>query len=396
MTATTWSQTDLLRELSPSSRPTSTAISAWPRTWYPARVRPVERRPQLRRARWAARRGRPSDAPMSDVARSALIVNLLTEDNLPSYHHEIALIFGRDGAWGDWVHRWTAEEGRHGIAMRDYLLVTRAVDPVELERLPDDAHVAGLRVRAHDELLHSLAYVSFQELATRVSHRNTGRFTGDPMADQLLHPHRGRREPAHGLLPQPARRRARARPEPDDAGDQRRRVKLRRCPAPTSPASSARPSRWPSPGSTTCASTATTSSHRCCATGRSSTSRASTPRASRRGTELADFMAELDTKASAVRGQARHPRRPHEPLNHPLIARWASEERSDELAQRAISGQRAFRCRGLRRGRRRDPRTGSRPRTCPRENGIRARHRRRTRQPHPRHTGLAPVRRRPR
>jgi acyl-[acyl-carrier-protein] desaturase len=36
------------------------------------------------------------------------------------------------------------------------------------------------------ELLHSLAYVSFQELATRVSHRNTGRFTEDPMADQLL------------------------------------------------------------------------------------------------------------------------------------------------------------------------------------------------------------------
>ena len=28
---------------------------------------------------------------MSDVARSALIVNLLTEDNLPSYHHEIAV-----------------------------------------------------------------------------------------------------------------------------------------------------------------------------------------------------------------------------------------------------------------------------------------------------------------
>ena len=39
-----------------------------------------------------------------------------------------------DGAWGTWVHRWTAEEGRHSICMRDYLLVTRAVDPVELER----------------------------------------------------------------------------------------------------------------------------------------------------------------------------------------------------------------------------------------------------------------------
>ena len=41
-----------------------------------------------------------SDADISDVARSALIVNLLTEDNLPSYHHEIATTFGRDRAWG--------------------------------------------------------------------------------------------------------------------------------------------------------------------------------------------------------------------------------------------------------------------------------------------------------
>ena len=46
-----------------------------------------------------------------------MFVNLLTEDNLPSYHREIATRFGRDGAWGTWVGRWTAEENRHGIAM---------------------------------------------------------------------------------------------------------------------------------------------------------------------------------------------------------------------------------------------------------------------------------------
>jgi acyl-[acyl-carrier-protein] desaturase len=34
--------------------------------------------------------------------------------------------------------------------------------------------------------LHGIAYVSFQELATRVSHRNTGRLSGDPICDQLL------------------------------------------------------------------------------------------------------------------------------------------------------------------------------------------------------------------
>jgi len=31
-----------------------------------------------------------------------------------------------------------------------------------------------------------LAYVSFQELATRIAHRNTGRYTNEPVADKLL------------------------------------------------------------------------------------------------------------------------------------------------------------------------------------------------------------------
>jgi acyl-[acyl-carrier-protein] desaturase len=128
----------------------------------------------------------PTDSTMPDVARTALIVNLLTEDNLPSYHHEIATLFGRDGAWGTWVHRWTAEEGRHGIAIRDYLTVSRAVDPIALERARMDHMQAGYANTHDDEALHSIAYVAFQELATRISHRNTGKATGDPVAEQLL------------------------------------------------------------------------------------------------------------------------------------------------------------------------------------------------------------------
>ncbi|MFF5294722.1 acyl-ACP desaturase [Paractinoplanes globisporus] len=129
---------------------------------------------------------RDKDSAIPDVARTALIVNLLTEDNLPSYHHEIATLFGRDGAWGTWVHRWTAEEGRHGIALRDYLTVTRAVDPTALERARMSHMQAGYANAHPEEMMHSIAYVAFQELATRISHRNTGRATGDPIAEQLL------------------------------------------------------------------------------------------------------------------------------------------------------------------------------------------------------------------
>jgi acyl-[acyl-carrier-protein] desaturase len=129
----------------------------------------------------------PEQSRLSDVARTALIVNLLTEDNLPSYHHEIATLFGRDGAWGTWVHRWTAEEGRHGIAIRDYLLTTRAVDPVELERTRMEHMQVGFTNAYADQTpLHGIAYVSFQELATRVSHRNTGKISDDPVCEQLL------------------------------------------------------------------------------------------------------------------------------------------------------------------------------------------------------------------
>ena len=123
---------------------------------------------------------------VTEIGRIALVVNLLTEDNLPSYHHEIATLFGRDGAWGTWVHRWTAEEGRHGIVMRDYLLASRAVDPDKLEQFRMAHMGEGFESDNRHSMLHSVAYVAFQELATRVSHRNTGHQSGDPVCDRML------------------------------------------------------------------------------------------------------------------------------------------------------------------------------------------------------------------
>jgi len=128
----------------------------------------------------------PGQSKLDETARTSLILNLLTEDNLPSYHHEIAVLFGRDGAWGTWVHRWTAEEGRHGTAIRDYLLTTRAVDPVELERARM-THMSTGYISPHSQrAVNSIAYVSFQELATRISHRNTGVHAGEPVCERLL------------------------------------------------------------------------------------------------------------------------------------------------------------------------------------------------------------------
>jgi acyl-[acyl-carrier-protein] desaturase len=128
----------------------------------------------------------PEDSAISPAAREALVVNLLTEDNLPGYHREISTLFGRDGAWGTWVDRWTAEENRHGIVIRDYLTVTRAVDPIALERARMTHMQGGYQADHGDKMLHGLAYVAFQELATRVSHRNTGTASGDPLCERML------------------------------------------------------------------------------------------------------------------------------------------------------------------------------------------------------------------
>jgi len=127
----------------------------------------------------------PEQSRLSPLARTALEVNLLTEDNLPSYHREIERTFGLDGAWGTWVNRWTAEEGRHAYCIRDYLLVTRGVDPEHLEQARMQVMQTGYN--SEDKpTLRVLAYVSFQELATRISHRNTGKHTDDPIAERLL------------------------------------------------------------------------------------------------------------------------------------------------------------------------------------------------------------------
>ena len=135
----------------------------------------------------------PEEAKLSEVAQVAMVQNLLTEDNLPSYHREIAMNFGMDGAWGQWVNRWTAEENRHGIALRDYLVVTRAVDPVQLEQLRLEQVTRGFSPGQNQQgdlfaesLFDSVIYVTFQELATRVSHRNTGKACNETVADQLL------------------------------------------------------------------------------------------------------------------------------------------------------------------------------------------------------------------
>ena len=122
---------------------------------------------------------------MSEAVRASLYVNLLTEDNLPYYFRDIDQLFGNDGAYGEWGRNWTAEEGRHSIVIRDYLTVTRAIDPVALERARMQQVRSG-QVPAPLDLHEALAYLTLQELATRIAHRNTGKMMNDEVGEAIM------------------------------------------------------------------------------------------------------------------------------------------------------------------------------------------------------------------
>lgn len=126
-----------------------------------------------------------SQCTISPEVREALVLNLLTEDNLPYYHFSIASHFPADSPLGRWTRRWTAEENQHAIVIRDYLMISRNCDPVALE---DDrmATISKGWDSPWTDPVDIFVYTSAQELATRVSHRNTGVKADDEVAYEIM------------------------------------------------------------------------------------------------------------------------------------------------------------------------------------------------------------------
>ncbi|MFC6014024.1 acyl-ACP desaturase [Nocardia lasii] len=125
----------------------------------------------------------PEQSELSDTARLALTVSVLVADNLPSYHRELGKHL-RTGPWWRWVGRWTAEENRHEIMIRNYLMLTRAVDPVALERARMQHMTEGFN-RPPMHLIDVLATCAFEELAAAVRHRNTAALAENPIVTAM-------------------------------------------------------------------------------------------------------------------------------------------------------------------------------------------------------------------
>ena len=189
-------ENDLLHDLTPVAESLLERHLATTKEWFPHEHVPYSRgRDHVPGEVWSEDDADLGGATLDPAVRSALFVNLLTEDNLPYYFRTVEHLFGRDGAWGTWVRRWTAEEGRHSMAIYSYLMTTRAIDPVQLERARM-TQVSGGVIPIPDTLFEGFIYLALQELATRISHRNTARMLNDPkgydvmkrvVADENLH-----------------------------------------------------------------------------------------------------------------------------------------------------------------------------------------------------------------
>ena len=126
-----------------------------------------------------------ADCSLSPTVRTSLVLNLLTEDNLPYYHSIIERYMPEGSQLAEWNKMWTAEEGQHAIALRSYLLTSRNCDPRALE---DDRYATMLKGYGAEfaSPIDLFAYTSAQELATRVSHRNAGRLADDETAYNIM------------------------------------------------------------------------------------------------------------------------------------------------------------------------------------------------------------------
>lgn len=178
--------TDLLKLLESDIERLLERHLATSKEWFPHEHVPYGRgRDPIPGEEWTAADADLAGAQIDDAVRSSLLVNLLTEDNLPYYFRSVERVFGAEGPWGEWVRRWTAEEGRHSMAIYGYLMVTRAIDPHHLERCRM-AQVSGGITPDPATMQHAFVYLSLQELATRIAHRGTGRVIGDPAGYEVM------------------------------------------------------------------------------------------------------------------------------------------------------------------------------------------------------------------
>ena len=127
----------------------------------------------------------PSQVTLPKHVTDALEILLITKDNLAGYHRELVEHFILEDKWGRWLGRWTAEEHLHAIALRNYLVVTREVDPTANEDVRVEHVMKGYRADSYSQI-ETLAFMAYYERAHAVFCRNLQEQISEPVLAGLV------------------------------------------------------------------------------------------------------------------------------------------------------------------------------------------------------------------
>lgn len=127
----------------------------------------------------------PSQATLPRTITDACEILLILKDNLAAHHRELVEHFILEDYWGRWLGRWTAEEHLHAIALREYLVVTREVDPTANEDVRVQYVMKGYRAETYTQV-ETLVYMALSERSFRVFCNNLAARIEEPVLAGLI------------------------------------------------------------------------------------------------------------------------------------------------------------------------------------------------------------------
>jgi acyl-[acyl-carrier protein] desaturase len=127
----------------------------------------------------------PSQMTLPRAFTDACEILLLVKDNLAGHHREFVEHFILEDWWGRWIGRWTAEEHLHAIALREYLVVTREVDPTANEDARVQYVMKGYRADTYTQV-ETLVHMAFRERTHAVFCGNLAAQLEEPILAGLI------------------------------------------------------------------------------------------------------------------------------------------------------------------------------------------------------------------
>ncbi|MGV9798456.1 acyl-ACP desaturase [Mycobacterium sp. NPDC003449] len=127
----------------------------------------------------------PSQVTLPKNVTDACEILLITKDNLGGYHRELVEHFILEEKWGRFLGRWTAEEHLHAVALRNYLVVTREIDPSANEDVRVEHVMKGYRAGTYSQI-ETLVFMAFFERSHAVFCRNLQAQLEEPVLGALI------------------------------------------------------------------------------------------------------------------------------------------------------------------------------------------------------------------